>query len=297
VAVLFLACAPTDEDPYVGEAEGIGESAVGGRIANLTAIARNPLLGVDPGLTLSAQFVDFVGLSRGAVRRSLDLWSPALHPQPEQCTLHLDGVTESEGDWYSNRVELLDAGTLEVTLGEETLLLEPRRMPEFLPYLRGVTYGTDGRQRPEYASGRELDFWSAGGDDVGGFEVALSLPEPIGLDYVDGVAVGSADTVDVDMNGPLLLVWSPTSASEVVYLVVEVDGPYLGPALTCTAYDDGAFRLSQAALDSLLVAAQRDDGSTSLRLVLRRARVTPVDLPGFDEAEAVAVTEHSIILY
>jgi hypothetical protein len=293
LASLAAGCAVGDEKPAATASDDAGDRELHGRIAHLTVSTRNTLGRDDVPVSVAAQFVEFAGVETRSVRRSLDLWTPPSELVDGECVLRDEATMLDPRDWYSSRIDLLHAGTLHVASPAAEVALSPRPMPDLLPYLGGYTYGTDARNPLRYEPELPLALWSEGGDAVGGFGLELELPPPISLAYVGGQAVGSAAAVDVDLGGDLLVLWEPAGSDELVYLLVEEDGVDPGPRLTCVAFDDGGFRLSRDALELL-----RSEGARGrLRLTLRRARVADLGLPDFDRAEAVAITEHAIVLY
>jgi hypothetical protein len=207
------------------------------------------------------------------------------------CELQITGAPIDPESWYSSRIDLMDAGTLTIIAGESVLTLEPRPLPGLLPFLGGYMYGTDQSERPLYVRGGLWEIESGGGDRVNAFAVTLALPDPISISYIDRVAVGSAESLDVDFQNGLLLLWNPTVAGEMVSIIL--DGDNQSAILSCHALDDGAFRISGEAIEAL----RRAEGLEAVRLTLRRAVVAPLELPGFDQANAVAITEHSLLLY
>lgn len=292
-AVWLAACNAGGEAPVQTHWESESEQPLSGRIAYLSVVSRNAFDPDGAPVSVTAQFVEFTGVDEATVRRSLGLWSPPPEVTLDQCWLAEADPGIAPGDWYASQIDLLHAGTLEVEAGDRHLALQPRPMPELLPYLSGYTYGTASDDRPLYRPGLPVEVWTSGGDGVAAFDVALEMPPAIAVGYVGGLAVGSAQQLDVDLGNDTLILWEPTSSGELVYLLIEEDGPEAGRSLVCAAFDDGAFQLSRAALAAVLDSASRP----VLRLTLRRATQHAVELNGFDWAEAVAITEHGVVLY
>lgn len=281
----------TDHDEPIAEVFSETGSQLRGRIAHLSVVSSDNLGRPEGVVSIAAQFVDYRGLETHSVRESLDLWSPAPDISVGSCQLTRIGSTAGIRDWTRGSIDLLHAADIEVTAGGELRNLEPRQMPYFLPYLRGYTYGTEAEQHPNYRPGMEISFWSGGGDDVGLFEVFVDMPEPIVVTYVGGVAVGSASMLDVDLFSDLLVLWTPNGSDDLIYLTVVEDGFGARNSLSCVAYDNGGFTVPTEALSRL------EASSTPLGLTIRRANAESFVLAGFDQAEAVASTEHHIVVY
>ena len=285
------ACDEANDTAFVADVLGHSTSALSGRIAQISVLSEDALGGAPASLAISGQFAEFYGVDEDTVRRSLDLWSPYAGQPVESCEIRDDEFTRVD-DWYASRIDLLHAGSLLIANETDELVLEPRLIPGMLPYLGGYTYGTDRGTTPPFESEDAITIWSDGGYDIEDFEVHLELPAPIVISRVNSFFVGSAEAIPVS-DGAVLIAWEPGLEEDLVYLSIRPDDPADPLELSCVFADDGEFVLDQELFEELRDHA----GSAALRLSIRRARIESIALSGFDSAEAIAIAEHSIVLY
>ncbi len=173
-------------------------------------------------------------------------------------------------------VELLDVGTLSVeprVLAPRedvepdptpTARLAPRPFPDIASVLAGVVYAGD--TLTPRGTVAEYAFRATGSDELAGFDTVVPSPSAPADVRVPSVA---------DRATGLELAWSPEDMAD----LVEVEVRAGGDRLACVAVDDGAFRIPAASLATL--AADAD-----ATLVVRRVRVTAVEVPGLEDAYA-----------
>ena len=285
------ACEDATETDLVADVLEHSTNALNGRVAQITVLSRDGLVSLPMAITVSGQFAEFYGVDEDTVRRSLDLWSPLANQPVETCEIRDEAYTRVD-DWYASRIDLLHAGPLLVTTEADELVLEPRLLPGMLPYLGGYTYGTDRDTTLSLETDEEISIWSEGGYDIEGFDVRLELPDPIVISHINAVAVDSADAIRAP--GEILDIrWDGGVEHDVVYLSVRPDDPGDPLELACVFFDDGELTLDE----DLLHEFRDHTGSTALRLHLRRARLESIELDSFDSAEAIAISEHSVVLY
>jgi hypothetical protein len=194
-------------------------------------------------------------------------WSPAGSPH----------VSESA------EVELLDVGTIRVRVAGTETRLVPRAFPDLASVLAGVFYAGESSAsgsglavpRPDLD---EYTFQASGSAEVPGFEAVVPAPAEPAEIRVDGVPATEPRAITRDAG--LDLAWSAGDPRDVIEIEIRAGGE----VLACAARDDGGFRVEPAALATL----SPDPRGT---LVIRRVRVTPVDVPELHDAFArIAVT-------
>jgi hypothetical protein len=207
---------------------------------------------------------------RGADARSvLELLGSAAVAIPETCTyvgadepLRVDDA----------EVELLDVGTILVQVANTEARLAPRAFPDLASVVAGVVYAGDATLAVPSAD-VEYAFRAAGSADIPAFDAVALAPASIAELRVGGSAPTRSSAISRDVG--LELTWAAGDPSDTIEFEIRAHGD----ALACAAIDDGSFRVDP---ESLAILAP-DAGAS---LVLRRVRVSPVDVPGIDDSFA-----------
>lgn len=211
---------------------------------------------------------------RGADARSvLELLGRGALAMPETCAyigadepLRMDDV----------EVELLDVGTMFVRVAHTEARLAPRAFPDLASVLAGVVYAGDATLALP-AGDVEYAFRAAGSDDIAAFDAVALAPASISEIRLDGAAVDSSllSRESISRESGIELTWSADDLRDTLEFEIRAHGD----VLACAAIDDGSFRIDP---ESLAILAPDPRAS----LVLRRVRVSPVDVPGIDDAFA-----------
>lgn len=186
-------------------------------------------------------------------------------------------ATEAPDVGLDAEVELLDAGPLELRIGDASSEIRSRTFPELGDVVGGAFYA--GEVSVGDGASDMFVLRSRGSRDVGSFDVGVASPAPVGALVVDRVAVPAGESALVVARAAGVdLVWDATDPADRVE--VEVATPAGG--VLCVGRDTGSLRIS--ATDLLRVAA--GDG----QLTVRRLRMQPLDVDGVDTASAVVST-------
>lgn len=269
-------------------------SAETGRIALLTLRVQNSFGLPDAPIEVTGQFVEYEGISALSVRHALDMWGHDDVPQAGECRLRERTTAAAPREPFFTHIALLDAGELafEGPLGGVTL--HPRRLPSVLPYLSGVTYGTDADDHLGHVDDELVGIWASGSEEVPAFDLELRLPAPVRIAALNGVTPGSATTLELAFADGLTVAWSPADGGGEVFLDFVSDSPGASVELRCAGDDSGRLRLGPDVL-----AALGDEGRapSALRVTATRLRSASLELSGFEAAEVLAIAEHSVLLY
>ncbi len=265
--ILALATVACGGEPAGVSGAAIEEGSVG--VLHVERIAE----GVGSSTVLSAAFARYRGVDVGSV---LDLLGSGPAAAPESCAYvgadePLLGIERAE-------VELLDVGTLQVRVAGTEARLSPRAFPDLASVLAGVFYAGDASLAVPVADLDEYSFQAAGSEEIPAFDAVVPAPaEPSDLRIGDR-AVGEPISLSRDLG--VELSWGAGDPRDTIEIEVRAHGD----VLACAAIDDGGFRIDPDALAILAPDA-------SATLVVRRVRVTPVDVSGVDDAFArVTVT-------
>jgi hypothetical protein len=241
---------------------------------------------------VSAQFIDFSGADISTVRRSLGLWSPEPLLQADSCEFHILESPPTSEAWYTSNIELLHAGPLVLATSEDHIALNPRPIPELLPYFNGYTYGTTLTDSLIYQPNQTLVVGTPGGQDVDSFLAVIQTPQPINIDTtLDTLQISDEEIHQGTSVSPLLLEWEPAEDGSLVYFSVEPAEGTNQLSLVCAAFDDGRFHISTSDISRLNTYY----ASRTLRLIARRANTSPLYLEGFDISEVVATTQDTFL--
>lgn len=273
--VLALAGVGCGADPAgAGVSAGLEEGSVG--VLHVERLAGE--LG-EPGPTvLSAAFARYRGLDGPSV---LGLLGSGAAASPESCAYvgadDLLGAQDPLGS-HAAEVELLDVGTIEVRVADTEARLSPRAFPDLASVIAGVFYAGDAELAVPRADVDEYAFRAAGSHEVPAFDAVVPAPAETSELRIDG-SLGTESLV-LSRDGGFDVAWAAGDARDTVEIEVRAHGD----VLACAARDDGSFRVDA---ESLAILAP--DAAATLRV--RRVRVTPVDVPGLDDAYArVTVT-------
>jgi hypothetical protein len=220
---------------------------------------------------LSAAFARYRGLEAGSV---VGLLGSGAAAELESCAF----VGPDDGLAGSAEVELLDVGTIRVRVADTEANLVPRAFPDLASVIAGVFYAGDAQLAVPAADVDEYAFQAAGSAEVPAFDAVVPAPGEVAEVRVDGRSL--AEAISLVREAGVEIVWSAGDPRDVVELEIRAGGD----TLACAARDDGSFSVAPAALATLAA----DAGAA---LVVRRVRVSPVDVPGLDDAFArIAVT-------
>lgn len=234
---------------------------------------------------LSAAFARYRGLEAGAVLEVLGSRSPAAIGA---CTFV--GADDRIGDaasieWGVERgalaeravqraeVELLDVGTIEVRVAGSEASLAPRAFPDIASVIAGVWYASDAELAVPRADVDEYTFRASGSAEVPAFDAIVLAPADPGDVRLDGVPL--AEALAAIREAGLEVSWAAIDPRD----LVEIEIRSGGDVLACAARDSGAFRIEPQSLATLAP----DPAAT---LAVRRVRLSPVDVPGLDDAFA-----------
>lgn len=227
---------------------------------------------------LSAAFARYRGLDAPAV---LGLLGSGAAAAPESCAYlgadDLVGAHDPLGS-LGAEVELLDVGTIQVRVADTEARLSPRAFPDLASVIAGVFYAGDAELAVPRPGVDEYAFQAAGSHELPAFDAVVPAPTEARDLRVDGSLV--TEPVVLSRDGGFDVAWAAGDARDTVEIEVRAHGD----VLACAARDDGSFRVDA---DSLAILAP--DPAATLRV--RRVRVTPLDVPGVDDAYArVTVT-------
>jgi hypothetical protein len=270
------------------EPVGVAEAAVGSvgvlHVERLVTDAADELgPTVLPGPTvLSAAFARYRGLEAGSV---LGLLGSGTTAAPGSCA-YLGSASLGSGDALGTlaaEVELLDVGTLQVSVAGTEARLSPRAFPDLASVLAGVFYAGDADLGSPRAGIDEYAFRAAGSDEIPAFDAVAPVPAAPADLRIDGTL--ASELVALSREGGFEVSWAPGDARD----TVEIEVRSHGDVLVCAAHDDGTLRIDA---DSLAILAPDVDAT----LRVRRVRVTPLDVTGVDDAFARITVTRSLAL-
>ncbi len=305
-AVALSAC--TDAGSGPGD-EGLGDPSADadadadaleiGRVhVVLQPRAQNPRPDSDAtdAFEVTARFALVRGLDEEFVRARVDMpFQPEEILSAGQCAteeaLWSEGQQDDDGSEAAVReLVLVDAGELEVGLGDARIEVPLSLVPDLLPYMSGVEYVYFADEVPSADRlGDTLTVRAAGGlaDELPAFSVEGAIPTDLALDYT------AEDLAALD-EGALVLRWNGAARGEVALrLTPTLGGEPLGDDVLCVVPDRGQTRLDLVELrtqgfpttaDGVRVTASRttytlfDAGTFSGSELLVERRAT-VELP------------------
>ncbi|MCR9164328.1 MAG: hypothetical protein NXI35_26860 [bacterium] len=302
-AVGLTAC--SDAGPGQGTGEGGDDEADALRLGRVHLVLSTPEPepepepevdgGTDDAFELTARFAMVRGLDEEFVRARADM--PELLEDmlsPGQCAVEsalwptdLDDIPAEPG----HELVLVDAGDLEVQLGETRLDVPLSLVPDLLPYMSGVEYAYFSESSPALDEADQVVVAAAGGqsDDLPPFSVDSPLPDAIDLSYT------AEDLASLD-DDALVLRWNARLADgdrddaeaeafgmRLTPLSGGVGGEPLGDDLLCVVSDLGQTRLELGYLRTLGFAADAD----AVRIEASRTRASLFDVGAWAGTELV----------
>jgi hypothetical protein len=272
------ACAPSDPASAAPVAEQ------GGNLVQLDLTYTRELSAALPTtLAAEAHFVRYHAADRtvdaAAVASLLGLGDDA-SLAVESCRVDEAAVNQGVG---AVDVALLDAGALTlrgVPLDEANpdparsptatqAVLAPQRYPELSPFVSGVVYGLDTELSQKVEPGTRVEIEAEGGEDVGPFVAAATLPDA----FPELSATRNASG-DVELRWQIGQAAKPTTTSSLVEL--RWTGVRAG-ALRCRATDDGSFTIDHRLVPGLAAAI---DAGARAQVSLARSRRSDLAAPG-----------------
>jgi hypothetical protein len=262
---LALALALVGVGCTAGEAAGVVEESAAQGSVGVLHVER-----------IAAAFARYRGIDSRAVLGLLGSRSAA---ELEGCVF----VGENEGTVASGEVELLDVGTIEVRVAGTEAHLAPRAFPDLASVLAGVFYAGDATLAEPRPDLDEYAFEAAGSDEIPAFDAVVPAPAaPLDL-RIDGSVI-SAPTALRRESG-VDVTWAEADLRD----VIEIEVRSHGDVLACASRDDGSFHVDAESLATLA-----PDGAAEL--IIRRVRVSPVDVTGLDDAFArIAVSRAALV--
>jgi hypothetical protein len=270
------ACVPSDPPAAAVAAEQ------GGNLVQLDLTYTRELSAAQPTtLAAEAHFVRYHAADRAvdeaAVASLLGLGDDASLPV-ESC--RVDEAVANQGIGAVD-VALLDAGALTLRgvpfddgnadparIPTATqAVLAPQRYPELSPFVSGVVYGLDTELAQKVAPGTRVEIEAEGGEDVGAFVAAATLPDA----FPELSATRNA-------NGDVELRWQVGAKIAATPSLVELrwTGARAG-ALRCRATDDGSFTIDHRLVAGLATAL---DAGGRAQVSLARSSRSNLAAPG-----------------
>lgn len=291
-AVGLSAC--SDAGPGNGTGEGGVDEAEALRLGRVHLVL-STLPGLDDtdvdegapeGFELTARFAMVRGLDEEFVRARADM--PDLIEDllnPGQCA--------AEGALWAtdlapelaepgHELVLVDAGELQVQVGDARLDVPLSLVPDLLPYMSGVEYAYFSDNGPVLDEVDAVTVAAAGGltDDLPGFTVESPLPTAIDLSYT------AEDLAELDSAGALVVRWAPETVEDgtlgLRFTPLLGDEP-VGDDILCVVSDRGQTRLELSQLRTLGLAADAD----SIRVEASRTRASLFDVGAWAGTELV----------
>ncbi len=296
-AGLMAACSSQDALSE-GAADADEASVVEERYGALSAEFVYPRSTDDEGVDVQAQFLDARGVPVDSALEALEVWMPRRGLEMESCQLSTGSASAPAGHEPVS-LHLLDVGEIDVMSPQDTLTLEPRRLPDLLSSFYGVVYGSEwsdlgARDFVEYYPGSDYRFIAPGSAQAGAFDVTLQAPDPIVLLAANGEEIRDETVLSVAADEALELVWASDDgvwSTEEVF--IDLSAGY-GPDQTriqCRARDHGAFSVSASRLREL------SQFSDEVDLEIRRVRSGEAAIEGLDKVDFYFATTDKIELH
>ncbi len=265
LAVGLSAC--SDPSPGSGTGGGDDDEVDALRLGRVHVVLATAEDDTPDGFELTARFAMVRGLEEEFVRARADMPDLAIDLlSPGQCAsesslwsseLTADSVDPSDA---GQELLLVDAGELEVQLGEARLEVPLALAPDLLPYMSGVEYAyfAEDAEVADLLEADRLTVMAAGGltDDLPAFTADSVVPGPISLQYT------AEDLASID-KGALAFRWSgqpsdDPEATLTLRFTPLLDGEPLGDDIVCLAADRGQTRFDLAVLRTLGFAPDAD---------------------------------------
>ena len=236
---LRLSCALVLGLPLLGACSVDTDGSVadaGGSTSALVAVERSTSADPNAGSRAGA-FAGFVHVPSGAdpttvmtlvgLRRAL--------PEPGSCSVDSTSYDPNVSLASMGRVELLDAGDIEVEALGAASTLEPRAFPTVTDFVSGVVYTTRDQSAEPLPAETSYTVRGSGSEGIGPFVSTHQAPK-----MVSGVTVGGiplAELSSVALGAPIDITWDPDEASDLIY--VELVGADGAAATLCAFSDNG----------------------------------------------------------
>lgn len=248
---VVASCSAVEEDGRVIRAL---DDEAGSRLAQVHVVLQpqpDPL-GVEPQLDISAHFVHYRGFDEDAVRTRVGLGAlPFERLKMGACVASeaLEGMELRDLPAPAEReLQLVDAGNLQLRLGEMVSDVPLVLLPDLLPYMSGVEYQQVVDALPSvfiYDALRELsvDIEGSGDDEIPPTILRAPLPVQLGLEARRGL---DASVIE--------LRWRANRRSDaplIIRIAGYVGSEPLGAEVTCATLDRGFFRLDLRELREL----------------------------------------------
>jgi hypothetical protein len=266
------------EEPGVGEP---GLSA--GEGSDELATSRGGVVLVErerdtPTLSLRAQFLELRGLDEERALAALGMWRPDRSFEIDSCRQIASGAPPRHPERVEMRLREVGALTVEGRHGRA--LAHPRRIPDGLSVVSGVTYEEEITAGNADSGPQRYRVRAPGSTPIGALDVTVEAPTSIEIfEPSDGVTRRSLG------DGEFALRWrtdADVSTGE-VYLELT-HGSALevrGSRLRCRLEDDGRFALPAELLDPLF------ESGDSVYLELRRASTVRTHVEGLGPVDVI----------
>lgn len=230
---------------------------------------------------VTARFAFVRGFDEDVARARIDM---AVMPhevlRPGECVPSDQLVTpvEMEGDGSDvQELVLLDAGDLQVSVGDEHVRVPLSLVPDLLPYMSGVEYLYYADEVPNLGDeARDLSVTASGSvtDELPPFSAGGTVPAPLDLGATDA-EIGALD------QDALALHWRAGDDVLTLRIAGMVRGEVRGSELTCVVSDQGAVRLHLPELRTFGLAPDAD----AYRISASRMHATTFEAGDFGGSE------------
>lgn len=285
--VTLTACGDELDAPV----EELGEADSSLRLGRVHVVLepQDPANG-DEELQVTARFAFVRGLEEDFVRARIDM--PLMAHEilkPGQCTgddlLTLGDTGQNDALSQEPReLMLVDAGDLQMHVGDSSIQVPMSLVPDLLPYMSGVEYVYDGAALPasdtEGATPLVIEAEGSPADELPPFTIEASIPEQIGLTFHE------EDLSELDRDA-LVLRWSPGGeygeGLVTLRMTPIIRGEPAGDDITCVFEDAGQTRVDLQVLHTLGLR----HGAEALRVSASRSVVTTFDAGMFTGSELI----------
>jgi hypothetical protein len=207
----------------------------------------------------------------------------------------LDGALR--GISPDSQVLRLDAGELFIRTGRQSLRLSPTYVPDVLPLVSGTAYEVDGPSEGLAGLHDGTARVSAlGGEDVGRFDVEVSLPKVPRLVSLEGAEPHGASLPRADVE--VRWVSAAPSAEGVAVVLSFAAAGRVRTEIRCQAPDTGRFVLSGRVLAAVPRWVPSDVGAgregVPVTLAVERSQRTPFVAAGLDAGEVVVTARDAV---
>lgn len=245
----------------------------------------------EPSLQVQARFVEYRGVEEAFVQARADLAPLALDVLAPGLCVETSTLTPAHSSDASDEreINMIDAGDMRITLGDENLVVPLALVPDLLSYVSGVEYSYAHDSVPSLAPGPDgtipitIAVDGVAEDELHGFRVTTEIPTL--LEFEGAQDVGSA----------LRLAWEPpASSAELISFRLQAfdDDTPVGEEAICLVPDSGRADLEWAALYEAGVAHHGD----TLRVTGSRLSQRNVDDGAFRAIEVLVEVRDQVTL-